>query len=239
MIFSVLVAVGAYLVPSTRKGLIRTADISSGTARLPAVAMVEGTASDLAMLVKSKLAASHGWTDGKGMSLDALSELMDEWESDDDDDAFYDALDLLEEEGWLRIDNGDSDDDDDMIYAASANKLAEVTRGTYSDAMTPAPAEANAYEASLVWAAEEKLMGVVQAALVAQAGWESGAGVTLGDLQDLIDEWKSDDDDDLFYDAIDALEERGYLRVDNGEEEDTLFKVLASDAAADPGEKPN
>lgn len=237
MIFSVL-AVGAYLVPS---GLIRTtnAGITSGTARLPAVAMVEGTTSDLAMLAKSKLLASPGWTDGKGVSLDALSELIDEWESDQDDDAFYDALDLLEEEGWLRIDNGDSDDDDDMIYAASANKLAEVTRGTYSDAMTPAPAEANAYEASLVRAAEEKLMGVVQAALVAQAGWESGAGVTLGDLQDLIDEWKSDDDDDLFYDAIDALEERGYLRVDNGEEEDTLFKVLASDAAADPGEKPN
>jgi hypothetical protein len=78
-----------------------------------------------------------------------------------------------------------------------------------------------------------RLETLVQSALANQPGWADGTGVTLTDLSDLIDEWEDDDDalDDQFYDAIDNLEAAGFLRVENGEEDDVIYPAAAAESS--------
>ena len=58
-----------------------------------------------------------------------------------------------------------------------------------------------------------------------QPGWAEGKGITTTLLASQIEEW-TDDLDDEFYDAIFALEEAGFLRVDdNADDEDVLFNA--------------
>ena len=60
-----------------------------------------------------------------------------------------------------------------------------------------------------------------------QPGWAEGKGITTTLLASQIEEW-TDDLDDEFYDAIFALEEAGFLRVDdNADDEDVLFNAAA------------
>ena len=168
-------------------------------------------------LCKTTLAAEPGWKDGKGVTLTDLADKIEEW-TDDEDDEFYDAVDALEEAGFLRVD--DSSEDEDVLYSST------VIDG--SPAKDDAPQGAAA--ASL-----GRLEELVKSTLAAQPRWADGAGVTLTDLSELIDEWEEDDDavDEQFYDAIDTLEEMGWLRVENGEEDDMLYSAAAASTRGD------
>ena len=126
-----------------------------------------------------------------------MADLVDEWESDDDDATFFLALDLLEEQSFLRIEDGE------VLFSAKPTLTEEAAAPTV--------------------AADEELMELVKRSLTSQPRWADGEGIKLMELKGDISAWQSDEQDDAFYDAIDALEEAGWLRVENGEFEDQLF----------------
>jgi len=69
--------------------------------------------------VKVTLATQPGWSDGNGVTFDALSNLIEEWDDEHDDD-FQAAVEKLEEGGWLRVEYGDDEDEEehDILYSA-------------------------------------------------------------------------------------------------------------------------
>jgi hypothetical protein len=204
----------------------------------------------LMQLVVDELKAAPGWYDGKGVSMQDLSEKIYEWENDEDDKVFSNAIDMLEEAGWLRVEEVDSEDESDMLYSAAAGDftgLAAIENVASPDNVpvekwynTADDSEAGSEESNVkvqikvpkveipetsVSSKVESLMGLIRTALDAIPGWIQGQGITLSALSDQIDEWESEDDDDDFYDAIDLLENVGWLRVVNGEDDDVLFAV--------------
>ena len=102
-----------------------------------------GMSSSLPQLVavtKATLAAVPGWRDGKGVELDELCSLIDEWDSDDeeDDEAFYDAIDALEADGWLKVDNGE---ETDTLYSTEVALAPQAAAGNYDFAAEAAAAD--------------------------------------------------------------------------------------------------
>jgi len=70
--------------------------------------------------------------------------------SDEDEDAFFDAIDALEVEGWLRIENGETPEDEDVLFSTamsarqavtSAGGVAEAAASTVAEAAERAAAD--------------------------------------------------------------------------------------------------
>ena len=65
-------------------------------------------------IIRDTLNQHPGWTDGKGISMRELQNLIDEWE-DDEEEEFLDAIAALEEQGDLER-QADACDEDTMIF---------------------------------------------------------------------------------------------------------------------------
>jgi len=158
------------------------------------------TTREIVKITKDTLAAQPGWAEGKGVAMGALSELIEEWESDDDDDAFNDAISVLEEAGWLRVEEMDDPMASDILFSTKVDKASSKPVATQGGLM--------------------KLVKLTRETLAAQPGWTAGKGVSIETLSENIEEWINDDYDDLFYEAIEILEEEGWLRIDEVDDED-------------------
>ena len=95
-------------------------------------------------------------------------------------------------------------------------------------------------------AAVPEVVELVKTTLLAQRGFEEGAGVPLERLCDLVEDEKAlaaDDDFERVYDACDALEGEGWLRIANGKEgdddDDDMLYLAATVEVAGPPLPPN
>ena len=112
----------------SRLPLLATTSFTSHIIRRHSALLMSVSKSDAKMLAKAALGAQAGWTDGKGVAITDLADSIDAW-TDKCDDLFYDALDTLEDEGWLRqlfreprraARAQRREGDEDMIYSQAA-----------------------------------------------------------------------------------------------------------------------
>lgn len=72
---------------------------------------------DIGASIRDALLAEPGWSSGSGVSVQSLYDQC----VPADEEEFFDAIDALEVEGWLRIQNGKTDDDDDFLFSTPAS----------------------------------------------------------------------------------------------------------------------
>jgi len=110
---------------------------------------------DVGTSIRAVLSAQPGWASGKGVTVQGLYDQC----APPDEDAFFDAIDALEVDGWLLVQNGATDDEDDLLFAAVAVRAANAKRainsakifsGTFKEAKAAEEASASAMMAELV-----------------------------------------------------------------------------------------
>lgn len=214
----------------------------------PAMTSAEDTTQEVLDLVKEALTKQEGFKeDKKGVSVEKLCDILEDdpvLEEDDDFERVYAACDVLEMQGWLKVDR--SDEEDDMLYFGSEKgqfifqtKMDRPREGIAIGSQTGKKFAKDGIPADSV--SDFDLVQLIRTKLFAQKGFlTTRTGVPLSKLCELIDEESvfKDDGFDRIYDALDALEEGGFIILDNTEEDDVIYlgeKVTNNDVFQSQG----
>jgi hypothetical protein len=80
---------------------------------------------DIGREIQTALLTQPGWTRGSGATVQALYDRC----TPSDEDAFFDAIDALEAEGWLRVENGETADDEDVLFSTALSARQTASAG--------------------------------------------------------------------------------------------------------------